>query len=184
MLKSRNRPGSIDTLSHGRGGGGIGAALPFWFVACLTGTFFLISFVTQLSTNEAWVASITKVDVWHPSMGVLWQLPALIGGTLPPEQTAPVVTAWIIESVILAFGIGGYNTIHDAVHNGGMIQGLIFEGLAIAGAGLNFYTDYLYGTIAPGQEHGHLVFAIVNTASVTYLGVITWYLLRKGYSRL
>lgn len=167
-----------------RGGGGIAAAIPSWLVALLTGTLFTISLITQLSTNEAWVAHISNINVWHPSLGVLWQIPDLIGGKLSPDQTGPVVAAWILEAMLLAITVGGINLIHQAVHNGGLFMGVFFELVAIAGLGFNFYTDYLYGTISPGQESGHVLFALLNSVCVSYFGVISWFCVRDGWSRV
>jgi len=173
----------IDSLSVRSGGGFNGSGAPLMILGALFLLFWGIAFITQLSTNEAWNAGAASVDVYKPNIGILWQIPQLILGQLPAAQVRPVMFAWTVELVFLAVTWGGFELIHRSAHSAGRILGVIFEIVAFGCAAFNWFTDYLYGDIAPGQEWGHAGFAFATSIVVAYFGVIGVNLLREGWSR-
>jgi hypothetical protein len=182
MRRGSSRVGSIDTLSGGSGGG-LGAGGPLIIIGALFILFFGIALMTQLSTNEAWNAGAASIDVYKPNLGVFLQIPFLILGWLPADQVRPVMFGWTVELVFLAVTWGGFELIHRSAHSAGRILGVFFEIVAFGCAAFNFYTDYQYGTIAPGQEWGHAGFAFATSFVVAYFGVIGFNLLRAGWAR-
>jgi hypothetical protein len=180
---SRYTPGSIDTLSAGGGSGGLGAAAPLILVGAGFIVFWLICLMTQVSTNEAWNAHATSLDVYTPNWGVFLQIPMLILGQIQASQTSVVVFAWGIELIFLGITFGGFELIHRSVHQSGRILGIFFEIVAFGAVCYNWYTDYHYGTISPGSEWGHAGFAFITSIVVAYFGVIGLNLIRAGWAR-
>lgn len=177
MLKSRNRPGSIDTLSRGGRGGGenllvVGVICAAWCLFCL---------MVQVTTNEAWIDGVKTVNLYKPDLMVFLQIPYMLIGWIPADRVPGVLFGWGVEIVCLAITQAGFSLIHRAAHTSGLILGIAFEVVAFGAYIFNWNTDYLYGTIGSGPW-GHFLFALVMAISVGFLGNVGILLIRRGWS--
>lgn len=169
-----------------RGGGGNGGAIIA--VGLLFIAFFIIVFITQITTNEAWIQGQNVVNVFQPNLWVFLQ-PFLLfyhpifGATLGSVTPGAVIFGWGIETVYLGFSVVGFELIHNSVHQAGRVLGIIFEVLALVCVGINWGTDYVYGSLGSG-DWGHFAFATMTAFVVGYFGNIGWFLIRYGYSKL
>ena len=157
-------------------------------VGLLFMAFFVIVFITQITTNEAWIDGRNVVNVFQPNFGVFVQPFILFhspffGVTLTPVSPGAVIFGWGIETVYLGLSIVGVELIHHSVHQAGVILGVIFEVGALVCIFINWMTDYIYGTLGSG-DWGHFVFATMTAFVVGYFGNIGWFLICYGYSKL
>ena len=173
------------SASRGRGGGNGGVIIA---VGCLLIAFFVIVFITQITTNEAWIQGQASVNVFQPNFWVFLQ-PFLLfyhpifGVTLGSVSPAAVIFGWGIEVVYLAFSVVGFELIHSSAHAAGIVLGILFELGALICVGINWGTDYAYGTLGSG-DWGHFAFACMTAFIVGYFGNIGWFLIRYGWGRL
>lgn len=143
---------------------------------------FLIVFVSQVQTTEAWVQHQGAVDVFHPNWSIVWQIPALVIGQLPSSEAQAAIVGWGVELVYLAF-IVGYEILKEAVHTtSGQLMAKVCRSLGFVVIAFCGYTDYQYGTIGTGIV-GHLTFAVVCSIVIAYFGTIGWAFIRHGWQR-
>jgi hypothetical protein len=185
-MRGRRIVPAVNTLSH-RGSGGTGGQ-PLIGIGIAFLIFWLVCLMTQISTNEAWINAAGSIDVYRPNWSVFLQIPMLILGQIPADQTNGVVFAWGVELIFLAITIAGIELIHSSVHQSGRILGIIFEIVAFGASCFNWYTDFLYGSVGSqqlhGQDIGHAFFAFMTSIVVAYFGVIGWNLVKVGWSRV
>lgn len=186
MRGRRTTVGSVDSLNYSSSGG-IGGK-PLIAIGAAFLIFWLVCLMTQVTTNEAWINHVSSVNLYRPNWGVFLQIPLLILGQIPAQETNGVIFAWGIELIFLAITIAGIELIHHSVHQSGRILGIIFEIIAFAATCFNWYTDYLYGSVGAqqvaGQDIGHTVFAFMTSIVVAYFGVIGWNLIKAGWARI
>ena len=175
------REGGVKAMPRSAASGGGNGGL-IMFVGILFILFFLICFITQITTNEAWVQGQSALNLLSPNWGVVLQPYQFIRGELSVTSGA-FIFAWGIELVYLAFSIVGFELIHTSVHQAGRILGFVFEALALVAVAINWYTDYAFGTLGSGGW-GHFGFATMTAFVVGYFSNIGFYLIRHGYHRL
>lgn len=169
-----------------RGGGSNGG--PIIAIGALLIAFFSLCFLTQITTNEAWIQGQSTVNVYQPNFGILLQPILIFVGhigpvTLDGVPTAAVVFGWGIEVVYMAFSVVGFELIHHSVHQAGRILGFTFEILALGAVAINWYTDYAYGSLGSG-EWGHAIFATMTAFVVGYFFNLGYSLIRLGWSKV
>lgn len=182
MLKSRNRPGSVDTLSRGRGGNWLDGAHLIVIGLIFVG-WFLVNLMTQVTTNEAWIDHVSTVNVYRPDLTVFLQVPYILLGWIPADRVPGIMFSWGIELVFLAITQAGIELIHRAAHTSGVVLGIFFEIVAFGGCCFNWATDYAYGTVGSGPW-GHFLFALMTSVFVGYFGNIGIFLIRRGWSQV
>ena len=149
-------------------------------------SLFLVGFITQIQTNEAFLLHQGDVSVFQPDWSVLIQIPALlVPGLLPPfgsSEAVAIIVSWSIELVYLGF-IVGYELLHHSVHQAsGERMARLFRTLSWVLIAINCYTDYQYGTIGSGIL-GHAAFAACVSLIVGYFGTIGLTLVKHAWEK-
>lgn len=185
-MRGRRGVGSVDSLSstsRSHAGGGLADGALLLILGAGFVIFWFMCFMTQITTNEAFIDHAKNINVYRPNLGIFVQIPMLMLGQIPADEITGVVSAWAIVMILLALTIGGFEMIHNAVHQSGRILGIIFEIIAFGVVCFNWYTDYYYGAVGSNTDWGHVFFACITSVVVAYFLVIGWYLLRAGWAR-
>lgn len=179
---------AMPASSASRGSGGSNGGAPIIIVGIVLLAFWLLCFITQITTNEAWIQGQATVNVYQPNFGIFLQPILLFFGhigpvTLDGVSVPAVIFGWGIEVLFVAFSIVGFEMIHHSVHQAGVVLGYGFEILALIAIYINWQTDYNYGTLGSGPW-GHAIFATMNAFVVGYFFNLGYSLVRKGWSRV
>ena len=142
---------------------------------------FLLGFIFDLQTSEAFIMGGGPVDMYHPNWGILLQLPLLLAGKLDPVTAKAAFWAWFIETLQLGTIVGLVEMRH-AVSVAGKIILLIFDACTIVIIGYNVLGNYNYGTIGTGPW-GQFGFAFAVAFAVAFFGVIGIWFIDLGWKK-
>jgi hypothetical protein len=170
---------------EGSGFSGRGGGHPAGFV-CIVGIAFLILFfvalMMQVQTNEAFITHQGVVNVFHPNIEILVQIPNLVIGNPSQQEAMATMFGWGIELIYLGFIIG-YEVLQTAASRSGQLMAGIFRTFSWAGILFNFWTDANYGTIGSGL-FGHIGFGLMVSFIVGFFGTVGMFLIGYGWRRV
>ena len=172
--------GSVGMMSAGRRSSGHHPMIVF-VVGVGFIVLFIVGFMTQIQTNEAFIQHTGSVAVYKPNWAILLQLFYLVQGTLSASDAAATIFGYGIELIYLGF-IVGYGLLEDAVSASGQVMARIFVTGAWGIVIFNLWTDYTYGTFG-GGFWGHVGFAAATSFIVGFFGTIGVYLIRAAWRR-
>lgn len=177
--KSNTVSGSTVAASAGRRSGHHPLVIVIVGIGFLV--LFVIGFMTQIQTNEAFIQHAGNIEVYKPNWSILLQLYYLVQGQLSASDAAATIFGYGIELIYLGFIIG-YGMLEDAVSASGQVMARIFMSGAWGIVVFNLWTDYNYGSLG-GGFWGHVGFAAATSFIVGFFGTIGIYLIRAGWRR-
>ncbi len=143
--------------------------------------FFVVAYMAQIQTNEAFITNAGQVNVYKPDWLILMQPVNLVLGNLSPSEAMATIFGWGIELIYVSFIIG-YEMMKHSSSRSGVMMSKIFITMSWGLVGLNWWTDYNYGTIGGGIA-GHIGFACMISFIVGFFGTIGIALLEHGYHK-
>lgn len=146
--------------------------------------FWGIGIITQIQTNEAFIAHSGEVNVYRPNWSIIMQPLSLVGvGEAPNANDAvAIIFGFGIELIYLGFIIG-YEVVHDTVQqSSGKLMASLFRSGSWAIVAFNGYIDFNYGTLGSGFW-GHFFFALMTSFIVGFFGTIGMHLIQAGWKR-
>jgi hypothetical protein len=160
------------------------SAHPSWFILGVGLGFlalFLVGFMTQIGTNEAFITNAGQVNIFKPNWMILLQIPNLVMGNASPSDAMATVFGWGIELIYLGF-IVGYELMHNAVDQTGQFMGGLFRTASWGIVLFNGWTDYNYGTLGSGIG-GHLAFALMQSFIVGFFATVGLFFIRFAWNQ-
>lgn len=143
--------------------------------------FFIVCFLAQIQTSEAFITGGGAVDIFRPNWWIFLQVPNLLLGNLSPIEAKAAIWGWGIELMFIGVVVG-FDIMEDSIKPSGKILTFVFGAFTVGILIYNFIADFNYGTLGTGFW-GQVGFAVMVTFVALFFGVVGTHLVMHGWKK-